>query len=158
MSGPVDPSVLKLQANHRSVRAWEGSTTQLVTRQHYQASTRDWQVDERVLELVDIAGFMYIHRLLGGGLELDRALITALVQRWRQETHTFHLTVGEASITLPDTAVNWDCPLMDMQLLDMVRESGQLASSTSFPVTLSTYSSLLSGLPGSTERQSGNMP
>ena len=97
--------------NHRSVRAWEGSTSQLVTRQHYQASTRDWQVDERVLELVDIAGFMYIHHLLGGGLELDRALIIALVERWRQETHTFHLTIGEVSITLQDTAVILGLPI-----------------------------------------------
>ena len=71
MLSPFDPSVLTLQATHRSISAWEGSTSQLVTRQHYQASIRDWQVDERVLELVDLAGFIYIHRLLGGGLELD---------------------------------------------------------------------------------------
>ena len=111
MPGPVDPSVLMLQATHRSVRAWEGSTFHLVTRQHYQASTRDWQVDERVLELVDIAGFIYIHRLLGGSLELDRGLISALVERWRQETHTFHLTIEEASITLQDTAVILGLPI-----------------------------------------------
>ncbi|XP_057521625.1 serine/threonine-protein phosphatase 7 long form homolog [Amaranthus tricolor] len=36
--------------------------------------------------------FSYIHRLLGGGLELDGALIISLVERWRPETHTFHLT------------------------------------------------------------------
>ena len=40
MSGPVDPSVLTLQTNHWSVRAWEGSTSQLVTRQHYQLGYR----------------------------------------------------------------------------------------------------------------------
>ena len=31
MSGPVDLSVLTLQATHRSIAAWEGSTAQLVT-------------------------------------------------------------------------------------------------------------------------------
>ena len=62
-------------------------------------------MDDRVLELVELADFSYIHRFLGGGLELDRALITALAERWRTETHTFHLTVGEATINLQDVAV-----------------------------------------------------
>ncbi|KZV16392.1 serine/threonine-protein phosphatase 7 long form [Dorcoceras hygrometricum] len=37
----------------------------------------------------------------------DNHLITVLVERWRQETHTFHLPVGEATITLQDVAMIW---------------------------------------------------
>ena len=44
-------------------------------------------------------------------MELDRGLISALVERWRQETHTFHLTIEEASITLQDTAVILGLPI-----------------------------------------------
>ncbi|XP_021764230.1 serine/threonine-protein phosphatase 7 long form homolog [Chenopodium quinoa] len=37
--------------------------------------------------------------------EIDRALVTALAERWRQETHSFHLPVGETTVTLRDVAI-----------------------------------------------------
>ena len=38
-------------------------------------------------------------------IELDHALITALVERWRPETHSFHLPHGGMTITLQDMEV-----------------------------------------------------
>lgn len=49
------------------------------------------------------AGLLTVARLVEGGLfRLDRSLLTALVDRWRPETHTFHLPCGEMTPTLQD--------------------------------------------------------
>lgn len=53
-----------------------------------------------IVELVTQAGF--------GGLlnmQLDLALLTALVERWRPETHTFHFTSAEATVMLQDVEI-----------------------------------------------------
>ncbi|KAH1048086.1 hypothetical protein J1N35_038870 [Gossypium stocksii] len=59
--------------------------------------------DSRVLPFLNVAGFgvaAYIQIF-----ELRADLISALVERWRPETHTFHLPCGEVTITLQDVAV-----------------------------------------------------
>ena len=42
---------------------------------------------------------------------MDHTLITSLVERWRPETHTFHLPHGKMGITLQDIEVMLGVPV-----------------------------------------------
>jgi Plant mobile domain len=46
-----------------------------------------------------------------GDCQLDKSLLTALVERWRPETSTFHLLVGELTVTLEDVCCLWGLPI-----------------------------------------------
>ena len=62
-----------------------------------------WRMDPSIRPYVIIAGFYGIYRL--GHIMIDWPLITCLVERLRLETHTFHVLVGEMTITLQDVAI-----------------------------------------------------
>ena len=60
-------------------------------------------LDPRIARYITEAGFEGLFKVLN--LEVDRALITAMVKCWCSETHTFHLLHGEMGITLQDIEV-----------------------------------------------------
>ena len=55
------------------------------------------------MQYIDAVGLTGFFKVLD--MEVDHALITALVERWCPETHTFHLPHGEMGITLQDIEV-----------------------------------------------------
>ena len=62
-----------------------------------------WRMDIRIRPYVIRMGFYGVYRL--GHIMINRPLITCLVERWRPETHTFHMPIGEMTIKLQDVAI-----------------------------------------------------
>ena len=64
---------------------------------------------ERFMDWMGQAGFLGIFQI--GYMRVDGALMTSLIERWRPETHTFHMPEGEMTITLQDVAVLLGLPI-----------------------------------------------
>ena len=62
-----------------------------------------WRMDLCIRPYVIRLGFYGIYRMCH--IMINSPIITSLVERWRPETYTFHVPVGEMTITLQDVAI-----------------------------------------------------
>ncbi|XP_043696409.1 protein MAIN-LIKE 2-like isoform X2 [Telopea speciosissima] len=101
-----DPSsaniVLYDQSNHVSELIWKGEKRRVLRNNEHSRTSIEWKLSKEQKRMVEIAGFKYL-RLIGH-FQMDRCLLTALVDRWRSETNTFHMPRFEMTITLEDVA------------------------------------------------------
>ncbi|XP_019418583.1 PREDICTED: serine/threonine-protein phosphatase 7 long form homolog [Lupinus angustifolius] len=104
-SGPINPSIPTLQKNHVSTNIWNGGEVTFRARYNF------WQNLPPAPVLEVIHNTTLGHILDSGTIEINNHLITALVERWRPDTHTFHLPVGEWTITLEDVAYQLGLPI-----------------------------------------------
>ncbi|MFQ6651982.1 hypothetical protein Gotur_024071 [Gossypium turneri] len=58
---------------------------------------------------LELAGFGSVALIWSSDLHFD--ILSALVERWRPETHTFHLPCGECTVTLEDVALQLGLPI-----------------------------------------------
>ncbi|WVZ61673.1 hypothetical protein U9M48_011510 [Paspalum notatum var. saurae] len=81
------------------------------------------ELDNHWIKRLRGAGLLTFCRLVEGGpvgrhgrarprMMIDNSLITALVDRWRPETHTFHLPCGEMAPTLQDVTYLLGLPIV----------------------------------------------
>jgi Plant mobile domain len=98
--------LLHLQASHRSQAVITGSSPPALTARHHMVKL-EWHPEYKPYLIR--AGLYGVQQI--GHVPTDARLITALVEWWREETHTFHLPIGEATVTLEDVAVLFGLPI-----------------------------------------------
>ncbi|KAJ1423148.1 Phosphatidylinositol-specific phospholipase C, X domain [Sesbania bispinosa] len=99
--GPEDTSILRTYHRHVALRLWNGEdrgTLKLVSHGRkltapVDAYIRDIVVNSGLAPLIDCT-----HSLV------DRGLLSAFAERWHRDTCSFHLPVGEMTITLDDVS------------------------------------------------------
>ncbi|KAL0340172.1 UNVERIFIED_CONTAM: Serine/threonine-protein phosphatase 7 long form [Sesamum radiatum] len=105
--GPRDGTVLSQQSQHRSDEILDGDIDEVLQAKRadgkFWRNLREQDLPIRVQQILHQIGFYGVYRC--GRIQYDCHLITALVERWRSETHSFHFRVGEATITLQDVQV-----------------------------------------------------
>ncbi|RYR21836.1 hypothetical protein Ahy_B03g067147 isoform A [Arachis hypogaea] len=66
---------------------------------------------DRYVSYLHMARLYHLARLNDKWFILDEPLVSAFVERWRPETHTFHMPFGECAITLQDVAYQLGLPV-----------------------------------------------
>ncbi|CAH9101989.1 unnamed protein product [Cuscuta epithymum] len=102
---------------HRADNVWkteESRDLKLRCITYPKSAKDDGERDPRVVQLLRASGFQGAERVVQ--IKIDHGLITALVERWRPETHSFHLPFGEVGITLQDVQVLLGLPIDGLPL------------------------------------------
>ncbi|RYR59165.1 hypothetical protein Ahy_A05g024999 isoform B [Arachis hypogaea] len=66
---------------------------------------------DRIIPYLERVGLYHLARLNSHWFWLDEPLVSAIVERWRPETHTFHMPFGECTVTLQDVAFQLGLPV-----------------------------------------------
>ena len=75
-------------------------------------SADDWPCDERYEPYFERLGLLpFVLQFKRHAPSINHGAITALIDRWRPETHSFHLSCGEMTVTLEDMAMISGLPI-----------------------------------------------
>ncbi|RYR26835.1 hypothetical protein Ahy_B02g061147 [Arachis hypogaea] len=66
---------------------------------------------DRIIPYLERARLYHLTRLNAHWFRLDEPLVSAFIERWRPETHTFHMPFEECTITLQDVEYQLGLPV-----------------------------------------------
>ncbi|XP_020239436.1 protein MAIN-LIKE 1-like [Cajanus cajan] len=90
--------------NQYMVHIWNGAGDRVLkVRRATQIELHDAQIPDDIRDLLQRVGFLGVAPI--NYFPVDNHLISALVERWRPKTHTFHMPFDECTITLEDVAM-----------------------------------------------------
>ncbi|KAJ1401139.1 Aminotransferase-like, plant mobile domain [Sesbania bispinosa] len=106
--GPRDTTFLRSYESHVAQRLWIGEdrgTLKVLT--HGRKLKRP--EDDYIWDIIDDSGLGPL--IEGTHSMVDRSLVSAFTERWHRETSSFHLPVGEMTITLDDVSTLLHLPV-----------------------------------------------
>ncbi|WVZ82016.1 hypothetical protein U9M48_029333, partial [Paspalum notatum var. saurae] len=106
-SSELSSTLLNPKINHRSDAIFGDQAVEQLKLRHH----KPLKFHERYRPYLRDAGLLGLSQICQKMPQLDKALITALVERWRPETHSFHLASGEITVTLQDVAMLFALPI-----------------------------------------------
>ena len=79
-----------MQAKHVSEHVWNGEENRkLHIRRVVPTYQGKEEIPKEIISLLRQSGFYWIMKM--GYLKINASLMTVLIERWRPETHTFHM-------------------------------------------------------------------
>jgi len=112
-----------------SNQVWEGQERMIRLRYtSIWAFTHLDQIDNRVKNLITLAGFGHVINVRK--VDINQHLVSALVERSRMETHTFHFPHGETTITLQDVALQLSLKIDGLSVTDFIIGDVRVACQT----------------------------
>ncbi|XP_047078928.1 protein MAIN-LIKE 1-like, partial [Lolium rigidum] len=97
--------------DHRAFHMTEKRTVLQPLKIRYHGTVSEMSYDERYTEFIQPTDLLPFITLVSRGANMNAAALTALVDRWRPETHTFHLRAGEMTPTLQDVSMILGLPI-----------------------------------------------
>ncbi|XP_028116492.1 protein MAIN-LIKE 1-like [Camellia sinensis] len=104
LRGPTDPSILRSFKSHVAATIWIGTDEREPLKCHNHSSKiHSWPWSEQgnnttFVNIVKMSGLVQLARCTFRFV--NKIIVSSFVEGWQPETNTFHLTVGEMTITL----------------------------------------------------------